>query len=584
MTPPHIINKVSLEMNTGSLGDVSSLQEDMSRLLWQQAFPQMEQLFDQLILTDEVVRLDRVVIDLPRFDPHYATADFVPQLMEVLERHLREYLAGNHPVEIEQAHSSLAQSDDGRALYSQTKSDGESFLYFLQYGRLPWWSSRAPWSNWLTRWQSALQTENFWQAPLRSLLAAQPNTVHRLVSQFPESFQHQLLLHLQPTWIEGRSLLHQTQQLIAALSVNDAAHAQLMRLAWITLFTQVGQGSLYSPLPRARWMRQWMEQLIALLQSAPSLHPWRQQFQSAESPLRSDGMLSQALPNPVLKRFLEARITEVISDHAPPWQQMLAQLLSAAATSEQTVTNEEISGPHDPLDSANQSDHSVAPADLDGADPENAQPSDSEAFNREQLIRLYFSDEVREKTSESDLSKPTQASPLAPDEATSGLPIGQAGIVLLHPFLRPYFEDVGLLQGDRFQTTDCQQTAIYLLHYLATRQTEPPEYELVLPKLLCGWPLNEAVIPPHLPQTALDEAEHLLQTVINYWEALKSTSPDGLRQGFLQREGKLMRSGESRWKLQVEQQAIDILLSRLPWGVSMVRLPWMDGLLTVEWT
>jgi hypothetical protein len=140
------------------------------------------------------------------------------------------------------------------------------------------------------------------------------------------------------------------------------------------------------------------------------------------------------------------------------------------------------------------------------------------------------------------------------------------------------------LQGDRFQTTDCQQTAIYLLHYLATRQTDPPEYELVLPKLLCSWPLNEAVIPPHLPQTALDEAEHLLQTVINYWEALKSTSPDGLRQGFLQREGKLTRLGESRWKLQVEQQAIDILLSRLPWGVSMVRLPWMDERLTVEWT
>jgi len=580
MTSPHIINKVSLEMNTGSLGDVSSLQEDMSRLLWQQAFPQMEQLFDQLILTDEVVRLDRVVIDLPRFDPHYATADFVPQLMEVLERHLREYLAGNHPVEIQHAYSSLTQSDDERVLYSQTRSDGESFLYFLQYGRLPWWSSRAPWPNWLTRWQSALPTENSWQEPLRSLLATQPNVVHRLVSQFPKPFQHQLLLHLQPTWIEGRSLLHQTQRLIAVLNVNDAARAQLTRSAWSILFTQVGQVSTYSPLPQARWIRQWMEQLIALLQSAPSLHAWRQQFRSAES----DSSLSQALPNPVLKRFLEARITEAVSDHLPPWQQVLAQVLPAAATSEQTVTNEEISGPHDPLDRLHQSDHPVAPADLDGADPENAQPSDSEAFNREQLIRLYFSDEVREKTSESDLSKPTQASPLAPDETTSGLPIGQAGVVLLHPFLRPYFEDVGLLQGDRFQTTDCQQTAIYLLYYLATRQTDPPEYELVLPKLLCGWPLNEAVIPPDLPQTALDEAEHLLQTVINYWEVLKSTSPDGLREGFLQREGKLTRSDESRWKLQVEQQAIDILLSRLPWGVSMVRLPWMDGLLIVEWT
>jgi Contractile injection system tape measure protein len=106
----------------------------------------------------------------------------------------------------------------------------------------------------------------------------------------------------------------------------------------------------------------------------------------------------------------------------------------------------------------------------------------------------------------------------------------------------------------------------------------------VLPKLLCGWPLNEPVVRGlDLPEAALEEGEHLLQTAITYWEALKSTSPDGLREGFLQREGKLTRSGEGNWKLQVEQQAIDILLGSLPWGLSMVTLPWMDELLIVEW-
>jgi Contractile injection system tape measure protein len=126
--------------------------------------------------------------------------------------------------------------------------------------------------------------------------------------------------------------------------------------------------------------------------------------------------------------------------------------------------------------------------------------------------------------------------------------------------------------------------AIYLLHYLATKQTDAPEYELVLPKLLCGWSLNQPVVRGlDLPSAALEEGEKLLQTVINYWEVLKSTSPDGLREGFLQREGKLTRSGDGNWKLQVEQQAIDILLGSLPWGLSMVTLPWMDELLIVEW-
>ena len=85
-------------------------------------------------------------------------------------------------------------------------------------------------------------------------------------------------------------------------------------------------------------------------------------------------------------------------------------------------------------------------------------------------------------------------------------------------------------------------------------------------------------------EEALTEADNLLQTVINYWDALKNTSPDGLREGFLQRDGKLIRIDGQGWKLQVEQMAIDVLMTRLPWGVSMVKLPWMDELLTVEWT
>ncbi|MGH1394611.1 MAG: contractile injection system tape measure protein [Trichormus sp.] len=36
-------------------------------------------------------------------------------------------------------------------------------------------------------------------------------------------------------------------------------------------------------------------------------------------------------------------------------------------------------------------------------------------------------------------------------------------------------------------------------------------------------------------------------------------------------------------KLQIEQQAIDILLSCLPWGESKVKLSWMEEILIVEW-
>ena len=175
-------------------------------------------------------------------------------------------------------------------------------------------------------------------------------------------------------------------------------------------------------------------------------------------------------------------------------------------------------------------------------------------------------------------------STLSPEEETAGLYITQAGLVLLHPFIRFYLEAVGLLNDELFRDESAQQTAIYLLYYLATKQTDAPEYELALPKLLCGWSLNQPLARGlDIPEAALEEGEGLLQTVINYWEVLKNTSPDGLREGFLQRQGKLTRSGDGNWKLQVEQQAIDILLGSLPWGMSMVTLPWMEGLLIVEW-
>ena len=50
----------------------------------------------------------------------------------------------------------------------------------------------------------------------------------------------------------------------------------------------------------------------------------------------------------------------------------------------------------------------------------------------------------------------------------------------------------------------------------------------------------------------------------------------------MQREGKLTRKPFD-WLLQVEQKTLDILLGRLPWGLSMIKLPWMPEMLRVEW-
>jgi hypothetical protein len=71
--------------------------------------------------------------------------------------------------------------------------------------------------------------------------------------------------------------------------------------------------------------------------------------------------------------------------------------------------------------------------------------------------------------------------------------------------------------------------------------------------------------------------------VIGHWDAVGDTSVGGLRGTFLVRPGKFFQRGNGDDVLQVEPRSFDILLDRLPWGIGMIQLPWMQKILWVEW-
>ena len=164
-----------------------------------------------------------------------------------------------------------------------------------------------------------------------------------------------------------------------------------------------------------------------------------------------------------------------------------------------------------------------------------------------------------------------------------GIYVANAGVVLLHPFLNQFFKNLLLIKEDGFVDSLSLQKALFLLHYLATGNANPNEHELVMAKILCGYPLEEPInnLIELIPQE-LDESESLLLSAIGQWSILKGTSADGLREGFLQRNGKLYSKNETLI-LQVEQGAIDMLLDNLPWNLSIIKLPWMKEILKVEW-
>ena len=189
------------------------------------------------------------------------------------------------------------------------------------------------------------------------------------------------------------------------------------------------------------------------------------------------------------------------------------------------------------------------------------------------------------------LPKPTiepSKHPTLPDRQAGihleeGIFIQNAGLIMLAPLLPSFFEKTGLVKDKAFINEAAQERAVHLLQYLVTGTDSSPEHELTFNKILCGVPLDTP-LEKHISLTTTETttAQDLLTYVIQEWKALKNSSPATLQQLFLQRPGKLTFD-EPNWTLRVEEQAMDVLLGRLPWGFSIVKLGWMEGMLFGEW-
>ena len=158
-----------------------------------------------------------------------------------------------------------------------------------------------------------------------------------------------------------------------------------------------------------------------------------------------------------------------------------------------------------------------------------------------------------------------------------------AGGVILHPFLLPLYENLDLIQDEAFKDTEAQLRAIQIFQYLIWKQETMPEYECTLAKLLCGFPIHEPIDRfIELNEKEKKICEDLLQVIITYWEALKGASPEALQEGFLQREGKLVKKN-THWDLTVAPETVDVLLAKLPWGIGLIKMPWTDYMIHVHW-
>lgn len=161
--------------------------------------------------------------------------------------------------------------------------------------------------------------------------------------------------------------------------------------------------------------------------------------------------------------------------------------------------------------------------------------------------------------------------------------ISNSGLVLAAPFLPFFLKGLGLVENKQFVSPETQNRAVLLIQALLDDSYVYEESDLLLNKILCGLEPSEPIEVSFSPsETEKEEIKNLLDSMVSHWTALKSTSSTSMAQGFFPREGSLKHIDKG-FQLTVPRISIDILLNRLPWTISIIKLPWMNEPLFTEW-
>ena len=158
-----------------------------------------------------------------------------------------------------------------------------------------------------------------------------------------------------------------------------------------------------------------------------------------------------------------------------------------------------------------------------------------------------------------------------------------AGLVILHPFLLPLFENLNWCKSAVWIDESCRNKALLAIQYLATGKQTDDERALTLHKILCGFPADHKIdASVALTKKEMKECRKLLNVVIGYWKVLRNSSIKSLQENFLQRAGKLeVHNGP--FELSIERKTVDILIENLPWQIGIIKTPWMQRPLLCHW-
>jgi hypothetical protein len=411
---------------------------------------------------------------------------------------------------------------------NRTRKLDELILYYFENGYLPWWGNALITDNFETVLQSWIRNEmpqtraDFIRSELKQI-ASKP-LLDRIINQIPHELFFQLLKNI---YKQEPEIIGYTESFFKEIIVGNTPPARQKAIT----------KAFYSFL------------LIMIIENEGTIETGLvAQFVYEE--------LMKTKTSPLLLQPVSGKIDKTANPVKSAWQQLLFQELKKQESSFQIQ-------PH--------------PEEVTLTPPEiNPEEEDSDEITQKEKRFRY--NKLIDKLTNPDFVKKSQDERTA--ELQEGIYIDNAGAVIFAAFIPGLFSQLKLVNDGTINNPDL---AAMIIQYCVTGNAKIAEYELVLPKILCGLP-TEYPVNTNTKITAgeMKEVDEMLQSLIEYWSVLKNTSVDGLRESFFKRNGKLSLM-KTEWLLQVEQRPYDMLLQQLPWSMSMIKFPWMKNLLRTEW-
>jgi hypothetical protein len=569
----HIINRQFMELTIPERGRAQPIQNKTSEIVKYKLQPALDDLFSKLSAADEIIRIDKLVIDLGNISENEIDKVLVERSLKEISAKITQIKAtGLTNSGLKQVDGNSANANQKFSSTTKSKDFLEQFIYFLRFGRFPWWhiNGKSSVNQDATLLEKSSAKPNVsaldeilketLKYDIRSLkssiipMLSTPAVRKRLVFQFSylqlesllkrlddklfESY-HSLFLVLQPSikQVQNRKDITESFYKIALkyFSVEQQLKNDESKIDFIKEILKV--------LLAKFSVKENENLLIGILQNLKKQHT----KVSAENfklivvalvqtvfELRSQNEILQKIVQNILSKS-ELKITSLVEQHIK-------------------ISKREFEKRGETLKT-----ESVKNAGNNDADTINVVKLE----NKEKLISPF---------------------PPKPADDAEGIVVSNAGLVLIHPFLRYFFEGLGLLDKElQFKSQQEIYKAIHLLQYIVTENESTEENELPLNKILCGLDIAEPV-PNVFPLSVEEKKEciNLIKTVLERWNSLKTTNPAALRNTFLQREGILKKSGES-WNITIERNSFDVMLEKLPWSISFIKLPWLLQILYVEW-